>query len=142
LARQQAFEGRRSNRGRCHGPEEVETTELKSPALENRQGQGTRKPAAVTGVDVWKYWYTAMCPPPEAIQSVGHPPAWIPSNLERALRAIGAPLEVLGIEDEAAREIYGYDLLLVRPDLHMVWRGNQIPEDAGALAAVATGREK
>jgi 2-polyprenyl-6-methoxyphenol hydroxylase-like FAD-dependent oxidoreductase len=62
------------------------------------------------------------------------------SNLERALRATDAPLEVLDIEDEAAREIYGYDLLLVRPDLHLVWRGNQIPEDADAIASVATGR--
>jgi 2-polyprenyl-6-methoxyphenol hydroxylase-like FAD-dependent oxidoreductase len=61
-------------------------------------------------------------------------------NLERALRATGAPLDVLDIEDEAAREIYGFDLLLVRPDLHVLWRGNQIPENAGAIAAVATGR--
>jgi 2-polyprenyl-6-methoxyphenol hydroxylase-like FAD-dependent oxidoreductase len=64
------------------------------------------------------------------------------TNLERALRATRAPLDVLGIEDEAACEIYGFDLLLVRPDLHIVWRGNQIPEDTGAIAAVATGRKK
>jgi hypothetical protein len=62
------------------------------------------------------------------------------ANLERALRATGAPLETLTAEDEAPREIYGYDLLLVRPDLHVVWRGNQAPKDAGAVAAVATGR--
>jgi 2-polyprenyl-6-methoxyphenol hydroxylase-like FAD-dependent oxidoreductase len=61
-------------------------------------------------------------------------------NLERALRATGAPLDVLDIEDEAAREIYGFDLLLVRPDLHTVWRGNQVPEDTEIIAAVATGR--
>jgi 2-polyprenyl-6-methoxyphenol hydroxylase-like FAD-dependent oxidoreductase len=62
------------------------------------------------------------------------------SNLERALRATGAPLDVLDIEDEAPREIYGCDLLLVRPDLHVVWRGNQLPADAEAIAAIATGR--
>jgi len=62
------------------------------------------------------------------------------SNLERALRATGAPLEVLDIADDAAREIYGFDLLLVRPDLHVVWRGNQIPEDADTIASVTTGR--
>src|SRR3984893_8060236 len=61
-------------------------------------------------------------------------------NLERALRSIGAPLEVLDITDESAREIYGFDLLLVRPDLHVVWRGNRIPDDPGAIAAVVTGR--
>jgi 2-polyprenyl-6-methoxyphenol hydroxylase-like FAD-dependent oxidoreductase len=62
------------------------------------------------------------------------------ANLERALRATGAPLEVLDIEDEASREIYGYDLMLVRPDLHVVWRGNQVSEDTKIIAAVATGR--
>jgi 2-polyprenyl-6-methoxyphenol hydroxylase-like FAD-dependent oxidoreductase len=62
------------------------------------------------------------------------------ANLERAMRATGAPLEILDITDEAAREICGYDLLLVRPDLHIVWRGNQIPDDAEAIASVATGR--
>src|SRR6266446_458969 len=51
------------------------------------------------------------------------------ANLERALRATSAPLDVLDIEDEAAREIYGYDLLLARPDLHVVWRDNQVRED-------------
>jgi hypothetical protein len=61
-------------------------------------------------------------------------------NLERALRATGAPLEVLNIEDEAARELYSFDLLLVRPDLHIVWRGDRIPKDSTAIAAVATGR--
>jgi 2-polyprenyl-6-methoxyphenol hydroxylase-like FAD-dependent oxidoreductase len=62
------------------------------------------------------------------------------AKLEGALRATGSPLDVLDIEDDAAREIYGYDLLLVRPDLHIVWRGNQISEDADAIASVATGR--
>jgi hypothetical protein len=62
------------------------------------------------------------------------------TNLELALRATRAPLDVLDVKDEAAREIYGDDLLLVRPDLHVVWRGNGIPEDAGAIATVVTGR--
>src|SRR5882762_7961978 len=62
------------------------------------------------------------------------------ANLEQALRATGAPLDVLDIEDEAAREIYGFDLLLVRPDLHVVWRGSHAPEDSDIIAAVATGR--
>jgi hypothetical protein len=64
------------------------------------------------------------------------------ANLERALRAPGAPLEALDIEGEAPREIYGFDLLLVRPDLHVVWRGNYIPKDAEAIASIAIGQEK
>jgi 2-polyprenyl-6-methoxyphenol hydroxylase-like FAD-dependent oxidoreductase len=59
--------------------------------------------------------------------------------LETAFRMLGAPLSVLALSDAAPREIYGRDLLLVRPDLHIVWRGNAPPEDAAKLARVATG---
>ena len=61
------------------------------------------------------------------------------SGLERAMRASGAPFDVLTIEGERPREVYGYDLILVRPDLHVVWRGNAAPRDARALAARVTG---
>ena len=59
--------------------------------------------------------------------------------LEKAIRATGAPLEVLEIADQRPREVYGYDLLLVRPDLHVVWRGNRPPPEVLQLAAIATG---
>ena len=61
------------------------------------------------------------------------------SALERAIRAYGAPLEVLDISDQRARDIYGYDLLLLRPDMHVVWRGQRAPESPNQIAAVATG---
>lgn len=61
------------------------------------------------------------------------------SGLERAIRSRGAPLTVLDVPDRLARDVYGYDLLLLRPDLHVVWRGNAPPEDAGEVAAIATG---
>ena len=57
-----------------------------------------------------------------------------------AMRAAGAPLEVLEIGDETARGVYGYDLLLLRPDLHVAWRGNEPPDDPQRLAEVVTGR--
>jgi len=60
--------------------------------------------------------------------------------LESELRATGAPFERLDVPDAAVRELYGYDLILVRPDLHVVWRGNHAPDDARAVAAIATGR--
>jgi hypothetical protein len=61
------------------------------------------------------------------------------SGLERAIGARGAPVAVLNVPDAIARDIYGYDLVLTRPDLHVVWRGNAAPEDAAAIAAIATG---
>jgi hypothetical protein len=62
------------------------------------------------------------------------------SDLERAWRETGAPLNVLDIRDERVREIACFDLVLVRPDLHVVWRGNRLGGEAGTIAAVATGR--
>jgi 2-polyprenyl-6-methoxyphenol hydroxylase-like FAD-dependent oxidoreductase len=60
--------------------------------------------------------------------------------LERALRATGAPLDVIELTSSQARAIYEYDYLLVRPDLHVVWRGNAPPADPQQLARIATGR--
>jgi len=59
--------------------------------------------------------------------------------LARGFAARNAPFTTLAINDGHAREIYGYDLLLLRPDLHVVWRGNRLPDDAAKLAALATG---
>lgn len=61
------------------------------------------------------------------------------SAVEAALQSRGAPLTVLDIADAAPRDIYGFDLILLRPDMHIVWRGNAPPADAIALAATATG---
>lgn len=61
------------------------------------------------------------------------------SGLARAIASYGAPVAVLDVPDRIAREIYGFDLLLLRPDLHVVWRGNRPPDDPAGVAAVATG---
>ena len=61
------------------------------------------------------------------------------SGLERALKARGAPMTVLDIADAAPRDIYGVDLILLRPDMHVAWRGNTAPPDTAALAATVTG---
>jgi hypothetical protein len=61
------------------------------------------------------------------------------SGLERAIRARGAPVTVLDVPDRIARDIYGHDLILLRPDLHVVWRSNAAPEDVAEIAAIATG---
>jgi len=60
-------------------------------------------------------------------------------GLGRALRARGAPADVLEIPDAVARDVYGYDLILLRPDMHVVWRGKAAPPDPAAVAAIATG---
>jgi hypothetical protein len=62
------------------------------------------------------------------------------SSLKRTFQRMRAPLDVLDVACERAHEIYQYDLLLVRPDLHVVWRGNKLPQDAEKIAMIATGR--
>jgi len=61
------------------------------------------------------------------------------SALGRAMRARGAPFAVLAVGEDAPRDVYGFDLILVRPDLHVVWRGNAAPAEPEALAARVTG---
>ena len=59
--------------------------------------------------------------------------------LARGFAAHGVPFTVLDIAEDRPRDIYGHDLLLLRPDLHVVWRGNRMPDDPAKLAAIATG---
>ncbi len=61
------------------------------------------------------------------------------STLQKAFASIGAPFQVLDVPDQTARDVYARDLILLRPDLHIVWRGNTLPDDPQRLAAMATG---
>ena len=62
-----------------------------------------------------------------------------PSAFITAFGAHATPFDVQHIPNATAREIYAADLVLVRPDLHVAWRGNAMPEDAEAVAATVTG---
>jgi hypothetical protein len=61
------------------------------------------------------------------------------SALVSAVHVTGAPLDVLDVADAPVRELYGRDLVLVRPDLHVAWRGDEAPSDPVGLAARVTG---
>jgi len=60
------------------------------------------------------------------------------AGLQKAFE--GVPFETLEIEDEAARDLYGFDLILLRPDMHVAWRGNRAPQNAKEIAAITTGQ--
>lgn len=60
-------------------------------------------------------------------------------SLSKALTGLGAPCSTLQLSSDAARQVYGYDLLLLRPDLHVVWRGNRPPDNPGEIARLVTG---
>ena len=59
--------------------------------------------------------------------------------LEAAFRARAAPLAVIRRDEKRVREVYGASVFLLRPDLHIVWRGDAAPADPVGLAALATG---
>lgn len=61
------------------------------------------------------------------------------SKLEDAIRERGAPLTICQLPDENLRHVYGADLILLRPDLHVAWRSDTAPEDPAETAAVLTG---
>jgi len=61
------------------------------------------------------------------------------SALEAAARARGVPLKVLDVPAGEARDLYGCDLALVRPDQYVAWRGNAPPADPDRLLAQVTG---
>ncbi len=61
--------------------------------------------------------------------------------LEAAAAARHVPLVTIDEPGDAARDLYGADLVLVRPDHHVAWRGNRFA-DADALIATVTGTQK
>jgi 2-polyprenyl-6-methoxyphenol hydroxylase-like FAD-dependent oxidoreductase len=59
--------------------------------------------------------------------------------LEQAAQARGLPLTVLELARDDVRTLYGSDLVLIRPDQHVAWRGNAVPPGPDALLARVTG---
>ena len=55
------------------------------------------------------------------------------SALAEAAAARGVPLHVQDIRDEAIAAVYERRLVLVRPDGHVAWRGDALPDDADAV---------
>jgi len=55
------------------------------------------------------------------------------SALQAAARAKGLPLKLLDVEQPGSVTFYDGRLLLSRPDQHVAWRGDRLPEDPAAL---------
>jgi 2-polyprenyl-6-methoxyphenol hydroxylase-like FAD-dependent oxidoreductase len=61
------------------------------------------------------------------------------AGLAEAAKKSGVPLDILDVEEEVTRELYGADLVLIRPDQHIAWRGARSPSDASAIVAWVIG---
>jgi 2-polyprenyl-6-methoxyphenol hydroxylase-like FAD-dependent oxidoreductase len=60
-------------------------------------------------------------------------------SLEDAACKRGVPLKVLDISNEDTEELYKQKLVLVRPDQHIAWRGDEVPQDSLALIDLIRG---
>jgi 2-polyprenyl-6-methoxyphenol hydroxylase-like FAD-dependent oxidoreductase len=60
-------------------------------------------------------------------------PAVDTAPLEDAARRRGVPLAVLDVHSPDAAGLYRHALVLSRPDQHVAWRGNTVPDDPLAL---------
>jgi len=58
---------------------------------------------------------------------------------ENAANEMGLPLSVLRLGDYPARELYQRDLVLLRPDQHVCWRGNALPPDPDRILERVSG---
>jgi hypothetical protein len=49
------------------------------------------------------------------------------------------PLNIIHVEADAAEEFYGAKLLLVRPDQHVAWRGDEMPGNVTEIINLVIG---
>jgi hypothetical protein len=61
------------------------------------------------------------------------------STISAAANRVGLPIEVISLNDEKVRRIYEQDLVLVRPDGHVAWRGDKLPANADLVIAKVRG---
>jgi 2-polyprenyl-6-methoxyphenol hydroxylase-like FAD-dependent oxidoreductase len=61
------------------------------------------------------------------------------SVIADAAASLHIPFSIVDIANDDARDLYGCDLALVRPDQYVAWRGNGTVRDAGAALGRAVG---
>jgi hypothetical protein len=61
------------------------------------------------------------------------------ASIEAAARQRLVPLKVIDLPQDDARDLYGRDLALIRPDQYVAWRGDTPPADPNAMLARLTG---
>lgn len=59
--------------------------------------------------------------------------------MEQAATDAGVPVDVLRLGRPDLRGIYERNLILVRPDQHVAWRGDELPGDCRGLLTLVTG---
>ena len=60
-------------------------------------------------------------------------------NFEQLAQQLQLPLKVVNINDEHAKSIYDANLVIIRPDQHIAWRDNNLPENIGNILKIISG---
>jgi 2-polyprenyl-6-methoxyphenol hydroxylase-like FAD-dependent oxidoreductase len=61
------------------------------------------------------------------------------NTIMRIANLIGLPMETIAIDEPNVREVYERNLVLVRPDGHVAWRGDALPPNAEEIIEKARG---
>ena len=62
-----------------------------------------------------------------------------PGAWETAAAARGVPLDLVRLDEAAVLAVYGRSYLLIRPDQHVCWRGDELPDDPSVVLDRVTG---
>ncbi len=60
-------------------------------------------------------------------------------EIRKSFEATGAPVTEVKVESDRIRDLYGFDFLVLRPDMHVVWRGTEAPQNDREIVSIATG---
>ena len=60
-------------------------------------------------------------------------------SMHVAMRETGAPLDIVHLDEPQAHRVCGRRFVLLRPDAHVAWRGDELPADCTPIARTVTG---
>jgi hypothetical protein len=63
----------------------------------------------------------------------------MPDGIAALAKARRLPFKTVRTSSPVARELYDADFALIRPDQHVAWRGNRLPDDLNGLLNLVTG---
>jgi 2-polyprenyl-6-methoxyphenol hydroxylase-like FAD-dependent oxidoreductase len=64
------------------------------------------------------------------------------SAFTAAARKVGLPLDIVSLDEPPVRKVYDRPLVLVRPDGHVAWRGDSVPDNAEEIIDRARGASR
>ena len=63
------------------------------------------------------------------------------ANFEKIAKEIGFLVKILPLDDREAAKLYGSNFVLVRPDLMVAWRANELPERPKSILDIVRGEQ-